>query len=363
MEGPRAPNDTEFPTVVQFLDKNLRPEAGWSIQAEYPVALSQQNIGNIRIIKDNNEVLSHALMRPLIVKSPVGLFKVAGIGSVVTSTEHRNRGLSQTIIENCLSAAHDHGCDFAILWTNLYDFYRKMGFELAGSETSVVLEKEIHPPTNGLKILETNKVAADAIHRLYLQHTVTSLRTLSETQQYLNIPNSRVYTAWDQTGAIQAYAIEGKGSDLNGYIHEWGGNVPALLTLFAHIRSAQKRAITVIVPAHSGNLIRQLKTYPVIVNEGFLGMVKILNHASLFSKLKRHARTIGVSDFIIERRLESTYIGAGANIFKTDSDADVIRLIFGPHKASQIHNFDKTTSETLESVLPIPMWIWGWDSV
>jgi predicted acetyltransferase len=128
MDGPRAPHDAEFSSVVQFLDQNLRPEAGWSIQAEYPVAISPANIGNIRIIKDSGHVLSHAVMRPMIIKSPVGLFKVAGIGSVVTSSEHRNRGLSRTIIDNCLTAAREHGSDFAILWTNLYDFYRKMGF-------------------------------------------------------------------------------------------------------------------------------------------------------------------------------------------------------------------------------------------
>lgn len=363
MDGPRAPLDAEFPTVVDFLDRNLRPGAGWSIRAEYPVALSHQNIGNIRIIKDNDEVLSHAVMRPLIIKSPVGLFKAAGVGSVVTSSQHRNRGLSRTIIENCLQAAREHGCEFAVLWTNLYDFYRKMGFELAGSETSVVIEKELEVAANGLKILDTNKVAADSIHRLYAQHTVISLRTLSETQQYLQIPNTRVYTAWDASGALQAYAIEGKGSDLDGYIHEWGGSVPALLALFAHARKSQKRAITVIVPAHSQNLLRQLKSHPVVVNEGFLGMVKILNHASLYSKIKRYARNIGVSDFVLERQGELTYLGAGESIFKTDSDADVIRLLFGPYKASQIHGFDTKTSETLEAVLPIPMWIWGWDSV
>ena len=242
MDGPRAPHDAEFPSVVKFLDSELRPESNWSIQAEYPVALSQQNIGNIRIVKENETVVSHAVMRPLIIKSPVGLFKVAGIGSVVTSTAHRGRGYSSQIIENCLTAARDHGCDFAILWTNLYDFYRKIGFELAGGEISAVFDKELQVPNNGLKFMDTNKVSAEAIHRLYTQHTVISLRTLSETQAYLQIPNSRVYTAWDENGMIQAYAIEGKGADLNGYVHEWGGGVkhsPLCLRIFVKFKTAR----------------------------------------------------------------------------------------------------------------------------
>jgi N-acetylglutamate synthase-like GNAT family acetyltransferase len=363
MEGPRAPLDGEFSTVVQFLDRHLRPEAGWSIQAEYPVALSQQNIGNIRIITENGEVRSHAVMRPLIIKSPVGLFKVAGIGSVVTSSEHRGRGYSTQVIENCLTAAREHGCDFAILWTNLYDFYRKMGFELAGGETSIIIEKELNVPANGMKFMDTNKVSAEAIHRLYTQHTVTSLRTLAETQAYLQIPNSRVYTAWDQSGTLQAYAIEGKGADLTGYIHEWGGGVQQLMALIAHVRKVQGKTITVISPRHSQNLIKNLKEQNVVVNEGFLGMIKILNHNNLYGKVKRYARALGRADLILERHDNQTYIGAGEQIFKTDSDNDVIRLIFGPQKASEIHNFDKATQETLEAVLPMPMWIWGWDSI
>ena len=69
-------------------------------------------------------------------KTPVGLFKVGALGSVVTSTDHRNQGLSTLTIESCLNAARQQGCEFAILWTNLYEFYRKIGFELAGSEMS-----------------------------------------------------------------------------------------------------------------------------------------------------------------------------------------------------------------------------------
>ena len=142
---PRAPLDKEFPSVVQFLDKNLRANEGWSITAEYPTAFAETNRGNIRIITDEkDQVLAHALVRPMVLKAPAGLFKVAGLGSVVTSTDHRNQGLSTRTIESCLEAAREHGCDFAILWTNLYDFYRKMDFELAGSEISALVDKEIH---------------------------------------------------------------------------------------------------------------------------------------------------------------------------------------------------------------------------
>jgi GNAT superfamily N-acetyltransferase len=297
MEGPRAPLENELPTVFDFLNKQLRAREGWSIINEYPAAFSSANTPNIRIItNEKKEVLSHAVMRPLIVKTPVGLFKIAAIGSVVTSDHYRNQGLSKQILESCIDSAQAAGCDFAILWTNLYDFYRKLGFELGGSEIALVISNEFQTPDLGLKILDTTKVSAEAMHRVYSQHTVSSLRTLDETAKYLQIPNTRVYTAWDQAGVLKAYAVEGKGADLNGYIHEWGGGVSELLALFSHIRKVQKRPITVISPSHSENLVRQLKAKGAVANEGFLGMIKLLNTNSLFGKIKRHQNQTSFAD-------------------------------------------------------------------
>ena len=364
MDGPRPPLDTEFPSVVQFLDKNLRANEGWSITSEYPTAFAETNRGNIRIITDQEQVLAHAVVRPMVLKAPAGLFKVAGLGSVVTSTDHRNQGLSTKTIESCLEAAREHGCDFAILWTNLYDFYRRMDFELAGSEISALVDKEIHSNDAAqLKIVEGNKVAPEAIHRLYSQHTVTSLRTVEDVRKCLQIPNSRVYTAWDQQGQMKAYAIEGKGADLSGYVHEWGGAVQPLLALFNHIRMVQKRNITVIIPKHSQNLLRALTDQKIALNEGFLGMVRILSTDRLFSKIKRYARNLGVPDLVLERNGGKFYLGAGENIFTTDSERDLVKLLFGPLKPSEVHDFDKETLKVMDEIFPLNLWVWGWDSV
>lgn len=363
MDGPRAPSELEISNVIRFLDTNLRPKGEWSITSEYPIAFSEANRNNMRIITENEEVLAHAVVRPMIIKTPAGLFKIAALGSVVTSSDRRNEGLSTKTIESCLEGARAHGCDFAILWTDLYDFYRRMGFELGGSEVSVLLDRDIQTGEQNLKFLESGKIAPEAIHRLYAQHTVTSLRTVDETRRYLQIPNSRVYTAWDANGQLKAYAIEGKGVDLDGYVHEWGGGVQALLSLFAHIRTTQKRNITIIVPGHSQNLIRSLEDQGLHINEGFLGMIKILNTTNLFSKIKRHARGLGVSDLVLDYTGGKYYLGVGQHVFMTDSERDVVRLIFGPQKPSEIHDFGPETSAIMEKVLPINMWVWGWDSV
>jgi hypothetical protein len=70
-----------------------------------------------------------------------------------------------------------------------------------------------------------------------------------------------------------------------------------------------------------------------------------------------------VESFALEERDGRFYFGTEAGIFSTDSEQDLVKLIFGPHKASEIHSFDAKTAEALERVLPINLWIWGWDSV
>jgi len=377
MEGPRPPLENEFPNVVKFLDSQLRSQEGWSVTSEYPVAISEANRNNIRIITESDEVLAHAVIRPMIIKTPAGLFKVAGLGSVVTSSEHRNLGLSSKTIESCLEAAQAHGCDFAILWTNIYDFYRKFGFELAGSELSCLLDRDLDLSAcnsnhdGELKFVDGNKVAPEAIHRLYSQHTVTSLRSVDETRKYLQIPNSRVYTGWNSRGALKAYAIEGKGADLNSYVHEWGGSVSALLPLFSHIRRVQGRDITVIIPQHSQNLRRAFEAQRIAINQGYLGMIKILNPQNLFAKIKRHARHLGIHNFVLDTQMvpdanggptRKFYIGSRDQVLSTDSEHDIVRLLFGPAKASHLHDFG-SDAQIIEQVLPIHMWVWGWDSI
>jgi len=365
MEGPRIPTADEFTHLVKFLDDHLRPGQGWSVAQEYPTALTTKNLHNFRIITESQKIVSHAVIRPTIVKTRRGLFKIGCIGSVVTDENYRNQGHSQAVMQDCLEAVKQQGCDFAMLWTNLYDFYRKFGFEIAGTEVSLQIGEGFqanHGKT--FRIVEGPNIDPQAFLRIYVQHTVSSVRTLDEIEKYLKIPNSHVYTAWDNDGRMVAYAVEGKGADLQGYIHEWGGSVEPLLTLFQHIHKAQSRVITVIVPAHSQNLIRSAEKAGAHRIDGFLGMIKITNPQSLFGKVMRSARQeFGIQDFVIEKRGDDIYFGTADNLYKTNHEADIVRLLFGPQKPSKQHDYGPEMNKVLDQIFPLEMWVWGWESV
>lgn len=363
MTETRRPQPQEWPHVIDFFDRHLRPETQWSIEAEYPLAFSSRNLHNVRILGENQEIRSGAVMKMHIMKCAMGLFKVAAIGSVVTAPEHRNKGYSQQILNDCLKAATEQVCDFAILWTDLYDFYRKLGFELAGREVALVIENPMADVTIAHKILETNKVAPEAILKVYNQHTTGSVRTVEDIKSYLQIPNSKIYTLWDQQNQLLAYAVEGKGADLKGYIHEWGGKVSDLIPLFAHIRRAQNAPITVIAPQSSGNLIRQLQPYCSTMNSGYLGMIKVLNFDNFFQKACRYARSLNIEGFVLHKENDVFLIGYKDKIYQTSDEKDITRIVFGPLEERDFQGFDEETQVVLKTIFPVPFWAWGWDSI
>lgn len=364
MEGPRAPLQTEYPKVVEFLNKSLRSDYNWSIANEYPTAIAPNNLNNMRIIEDKGEVVSHAVLKPLIVRSPSIIFKVGAIGSVVTDEDHRNQGLSRKILDDCLKLAEVQNCDIAILWTNLYDFYRKLGFELGGTEIGVLIDHEIKTSAAaGLRFMKSSKISPEALLRVYNQHPVNSVRTLEDVRKFMNIPNTVIYSAWDSSNQLVAYAVEGKGADLKNYIHEWGGSVSKLIALISHIRADKQEPITVIVPRNAINLIGQLRGLDVTFNDGFLGMIKIIQPEQLFAKIHRAAKASGLNGLVLNKTANGIELGYEQEVVLLAEESDLVKLIFGPKTPQEFDLFSSETAKVLARIFPLPFWIWGWDSV
>ncbi|MCX7979369.1 MAG: GNAT family N-acetyltransferase, partial [Bdellovibrionaceae bacterium] len=331
----------------------------------YPTALTSHNVHNMRIITDADKIVSHAVLKPLIIKTPHVILKIGAIGSVVTDETRRNQGLGRMVLNDVIELARSQQCDATILWTNLFDFYRKIGFELAGTEVSLVIEKPLEniPTDHNLRFSDNPRVAPEAIFRLYSTHTVNSVRTVEDTRKFMMIPNTRVFTAWESDGSLAAYAIEGKGADLGGYVHEWGGGVSKLLPLLNWIHAKQNKPLTVICPAHASNMIQQMRRAGAAYHEGYLGMIRILNFDQLAAKIKRAFRAEGVADVVLERQNGSVLFGFGSELFTIQSESDATRMIFGPVTTSDLNFLSENARQKFSKILPLRLWIWGWDSV
>ncbi|MBC7464368.1 MAG: GNAT family N-acetyltransferase [Bdellovibrio sp.] len=363
MQGPRSPEAHEFSNVVDFLDHNLRQKNSWTITSEYPTALSTNNIHNMSIITEDEKVVSHAVLKPIIVKTPFCIFKLGAIGSVVTDPDHRNQGLSTKNIENCIEMAKKQDCDMVILWTSQFDFYRKFGFELAGYEETYVLETARPIKNKNLRIVNDNKVDPAAILKLYSQHTVNSVRTIDDIRNFLKIPNSNLYTAWNEHNQLIAYAAEGKGADLANYVHEWAGNVNDLMDVFSFMQAKNNLPLTVMVPTHSTNLRLKLQEVCSSSHQGYLGMIKIINDDSLFTKVKKAFRAEGLEHIVLEKHPDHIVFGYGPDLYTIKNETDLVQLLFGPLQTKHLDFMKTETQEKLATLLPLPLWIWGWDSI
>lgn len=363
MEGPRTPESHEWTRLVDFLNANLRQNEQWPITSEYPTALTANNIHNMSIITEDEKIIAHAVLKTLIVKTPQAIFKVGAIGSVITHPEHRQQGHSRKNIEKCIELAQAQECDLVILWTDQFEYYRKMGFELAGYDYNYVLEKEEPIKDTQLRFVAGNNVDPEALHKLYSQHTVHAVRSTEDFRQFLKIPNTNLFTAWGPNNQLLAYAAEGKGADLTNYIHEWAGNADALTDLFRYIRTTKKETVTVMVPAHSQNMRRKLEQHATLSHQGFLGMLKIVNTDALLNKLKKAFRAEGFDKVVLEKQDGHFVFGFGTDLYTLEQEADLIQLLFGPLNINSLDFVSNETKQKFSTLLPMPLWVWGWDSI
>ncbi|WP_409479206.1 GNAT family N-acetyltransferase [Pseudobdellovibrio sp. HCB154] len=363
MLKPRSPEQHEFDHVVDFLNHQLRADSTWPINSEYPTALTPSNIHNMSIIEEGGSILSHALIKPIITKTPYAIYKIGAIGSVVTDPSHRQQGLSTLNMQNCLAKATAQDCDLVMLWTDKTEFYQKFGFELAGFEHTYVIDKPLPTRSENIRIVKGTQVDPQALLKLYSQHSVASVRTLDEVQQYLKIPNANVYTAWSNTNQLLAYAVDGKGADLQTFIHEWAGQIDALLDIVSHIVKTENQPYHLMVPQHAKNLRKVLDDLQVFSHRGFLAMIRIHNFEAIATKVKKAFRAEGYDQIVLEKQHGQIVFGYGQDLYTLDEEADLAKILFGPATIDEMTFIKPETRKVLATILPLPLWVWGWDSI
>jgi hypothetical protein len=160
-----------------------------------------------------------------------------------------------------------------------------------------------------------------------------------------------------------AYAAEGKGADLENYVHEWAGNADYLMDLFAFMQNKSGVPLTVMTPSHSANLRHKLEAVATSSHQGFLGMIKIINYDGLLTKIKKAFRAEGLDQIIFEKHPDHVVFGYGTDLYTIKNEADLAQLLFGPLKPQQLDFMKPETQQKMAALLPLPIWIWGWDSI
>ena len=93
-------------------------------------------------------------------------------------------------------------------------------------------------------------------------------------------------------------------------------------------------------------------------------MINVNSFDGLFEKLTRYSRYFNIADLVLKQISEEQFLfGLGKDTYQINGKKQMTQFIFGPVDRSVSKNFSTEVKDAYEKILPMPMWIWGWDSV
>jgi GNAT superfamily N-acetyltransferase len=311
--------------LTRLLDASFNVPAPGHFLDDFPIwneSYGPQLDRMIRIgVWEAGELVSCAGVRLAEMHGPVKPIPVALIGAVATATTHRGRGLASRTVGLTLEWARERGAALAILWGSELELYERLGFELCGMQVRLPLAHAgLRPPGDGAVRIGRGWVPALAAC-LAARGSGLKLSVEDDSRWLGAHKNVEWYWLGDPADPM-AYAAVGRGIDLHGLVHEWGGkDAQSLHTLLTVVQSEHPGAALLASQSH----LRKWGFAPGLPKVEFLCMARALDTAKILD-------------------CNGIKVPADDPIFKAP-DAAVCRLLFGP----------------AEDVLPL--WIWGLDAV
>jgi N-acetylglutamate synthase-like GNAT family acetyltransferase len=364
-DGPRSVEPEEYASAISLINRCLRPNSPPSILKEYPLVLGKKNMQNMRVIVNDGRVISHAGVYFQTLRSGKLAFRAGGIGSVATDPEFRGKGLASAVVEDCLRLMSEAGCHLAVLWTQRHSFYRRFGFELAGSEYLYQLNSNSIRPADRRppRFAPYTPDYLPEIIRIHEREALRTERSPREYEVYFSLPKTKTLLAVRE-GVVTAYAVMGKGEDFPNCVHEWGGSADDVLWLTQKMASERRdQEIIFLASAEENEMTNRLQRARARRVFEYLAMMKIVNPADLSSEISRHFFDDDMQFKIVPYENEVS-VEAGKVRARLANERMVVRLLFGPDRpANLLKSCSPTMNRTLKNILPIPLFIWGLDSV
>lgn len=227
--NPSKPED--YRVRDELLQKCLRPDPlPFPIRDEYPIVLAEEGRVYSYCQNQNNRMCSHANLWPRNVIDRQGRVKghIALVGNVATDPAMQGRGHMRELLSNLEDIAIRQNLSALVLWSDLDQFYHKLGYESVGQELHLGFAKEDKKRPSHRSYLGTFQLNGDVSEQersamLSLRPAVamTLERSTEEFRRQLTIPWLDCFRAY-RGEELAAYVLIGKGYDMVGVMHEWG---------------------------------------------------------------------------------------------------------------------------------------------
>jgi GNAT superfamily N-acetyltransferase len=303
--------------------------------------------------------------------------RCAGIGLVVTSPEHQRKGYGYIIQNEIEKRAHDQdGALFTVLWSDLVQFYSKLGYVAAGTEMQWQLDKQdldllkkrlnAELPTTGqFHIRPLHNLSATK--ELYQNFGVGPARNFEDYSGLLDLPNTLSLGAYISDPQhihpkLVAYAHMGKARDLRDTLHEFVGNPKAFPFLLNALLPHTLSGLRVYHPAESA-LLPTMEHWIGPGTKNALSFFKVIDGPGLVAWLEA-ARYMPAGFGIAAGPKGFQLLNRHITFFESTDYGHLLQLFFGPWKISEMEDLPselKTHARILPT--PLPVYFWGFDSV
>jgi predicted N-acetyltransferase YhbS len=235
----RPPEPAEFTSLYAMLDRVFRSRGG-SMAVDYPRLLLEPNRGNLRVVVEGGEVVSHA---GIVVRdaSIEGIpLRVALLGSVATQAEHRGKGLANRCVRSVMERAVACGAD--LMWiSGARSLYARLGARKVGEDHEFVLrEPDLARFARDLEVRPLEEDYIGDLVELYAHEPVRYIRPLEDWQaafrgRFAMDRTSRFLGMWD-SGRLAAYmVIHEPQEDRTAFVVEYAGARGVLLSCLLRV--------------------------------------------------------------------------------------------------------------------------------
>lgn len=198
----------------------------WQYRCEYPLVLTEKSASTSWCLYSDQNIAAHASLWPRMLSHRSGqrAMKLGFIGNVATDSQYRGCGFMTTLFRHLIDVARSHDIEALVLWSDLLQFYQKLGFSSIGRESRFTFKpKDTQMITSITRVSPENLSDADLERMLDLRPKLewNIGRSMSEFRVLLGIPNTALFIHRHGSRIVSWLAI-GRGSDLQGIVHEWG---------------------------------------------------------------------------------------------------------------------------------------------
>jgi hypothetical protein len=293
------------------------------------------------------------------------LLRVGGINCVGTLPDYRRHGLGSQVMAAAHQKMRDLGCHVALLSTGIMNWYRRLGWEEAGTMRSYRLNRGnigLLPSLRAglrLRFVEVDdEAAATEMVRLHHDRRLGARRSVERFQQLAAARRvDRIALAEGEGGAAAYLLVR------DNLVLEWGGEAEEVAGLVRACYEAMDdpqastsqrasdggplllRTLMLYTPGWQLPLVRLLDVLRIPYNSEYLGMIYLVNPQGILDAYRiPDVRVVDVGEEFV------VWDGAVSQRFDR---RQLTKLFLGPERMSEIR----------DGVFPLPFWQWVLEKV